>query len=229
MAGGKTFTPQRKQRQKRFLTSGKHTPPSTPKPMPPKPPTTGSDAISDNDLIARVIARGDQHAFSELVKRHQSPLRASLRKMTGGKIELSDDIAQETFILAWRNIDKFRFEAKFSTWLYRIAFNTWQSDVRKKSEVPLDEEGSVEAEPVESHAPQLDTRRDLERAMVDLSDAERAAIHQCYYNDLSHDEAAYVLQMPLGTLKTHVLRAKEKMRKHLDAYSDHVIRTGTAA
>ena len=176
-------------------------------------------AQSDNELIARVIARGDQFAFSELVKRHQSILRASLRKMTGGHAELSDDIAQETFILAWKNIGKFRYEAKFSTWLYRIAFNAWQSDVRRKSEVLLDDCDMPEPESVESEAVQIGMRSDLAKAMIDLSDAERAAIHQCYYNDLSHDEAAFVLNMPLGTLKTHVLRAKEKMRRHLDAYA----------
>jgi RNA polymerase sigma-70 factor (ECF subfamily) len=78
----------------------------------------------------------------------------------------------------------------------------------------MPEQGSVD-----SDAATIATRRDLERAMVDLTEAERAAIHQCFYNDLSHDEAAYVLQMPLGTLKTHVLRAKEKMRQRLAAYA----------
>ncbi len=180
---------------------------------------TSPPAQSDHELIARVIARGDQFAFAELVKRHQSALRASLRKMTNGHAELSDDIAQETFILAWKNIGKFRFEAKFSTWLYRIAFNAWQSDIRRKSEVLMDEESMPEQGSVDSDAATIATRRDLERAMVDLTEAERAAIHQCFYNDLSHDEAAYVLQMPLGTLKTHVLRAKEKMRQRLAAYA----------
>ena len=177
--------------------------------------------ISDNDLIARVIAKGDQNAFSTLVKRHQSKLRASLRKMTGGQIELADDVAQETFILAWKNISKFRFEAKFSTWLYRIAFNAWQTDVRRKSEVLLDGENTPEPEPSPPESEATGLRRDLEYAMCDLNDAERAAIMQCYYNDLSHDEAAYVLGMPLGTLKTHVLRAREKMRQRLHDYATH--------
>jgi RNA polymerase sigma-70 factor, ECF subfamily len=175
--------------------------------------------LADNELIARVIQRRDQHAFAELVKRHQSVLRASLRRMTNGHDALADDIAQETFILAWRNIDKFRYEAKFSTWLYRIAFNAWQSDVRKKSEVLLDEDVEIETEHEPSHASTVHAQRDLAKAMVDLSDDERAAIHQCYYNDLSHDEAAYVLNMPLGTLKTHILRAKQKMKKHLEGYA----------
>jgi RNA polymerase sigma-70 factor (ECF subfamily) len=177
-----------------------------------------SSGYADSDLIARVMRDDDRNAFAELVRRHQSILRASLRKMTGGQIELADDIAQETFILAWKNIRHFRFEARFSTWLYRIAFNAWQSEVRKKHELLMDEDNMPEPEAVESEAAQTGMRRDLARAMEGLTDGERNAILQCYYNDLSHDEAAYVLGMPLGTVKTHILKAKEKMRARLAAY-----------
>ena len=181
-----------------------------------------NDHNNDNDLIARVIAIGDKHAFAMLVARHQSQLRASLRKMTQGNIALADDVAQETFILAWKNISKFRYEAKFSTWLYRIAFNAWQTEVRRKSELPLDDELPYEpaSGALESEATNL--RRDLEHAMTDLSAHERSAIIHCYYQDLSHDEAAYALRMPLGTLKTHVLRAKDKMRKRLESYRNDI-------
>ncbi len=177
--------------------------------------------VTDETLITRVIAKGDHHAFAALVRRHQSMLRASLRKMTRGNQQLADDVAQETFILAWKNIGKFRFEAKFSTWLYRIAFNAWQSDVRRKTEVLLDEDNRPEPEACEPESIATGLSLDLQQAMIDLSEAEHAAIQHCYYLDLSHDEAAYALNMPLGTLKTHVLRAKEKMRRRLDAYADH--------
>ena len=75
---------------------------------------SASAGFADSDLIARVMRDDDRNAFAELVRRHQSVLRASLRKMTGGQFELADDIAQETFILAWKNIRHFRFEAKFN-------------------------------------------------------------------------------------------------------------------
>jgi RNA polymerase sigma-70 factor, ECF subfamily len=174
----------------------------------------------EHELIARVLRDGDQHAFAELVRRHQSQLRASLRKMTGGNIALADDIAQETFILAWKNIRAFRFEARFSTWLYRIAFNAWQSEVRKKHDLPMHED-APEPEPAPSHAAGVGMKRDLERAMQLLNEAERNAIVQCYYNDLSHEEAAYVLGIPLGTVKTNILKAKEKMRGPLSAYDEN--------
>jgi len=178
-----------------------------------------SAGFGDNDLIGRILLRDDRNAFAELVRRHQSQLRASLRKMTGGNIELSDDIAQETFILAWRNIRSFRYEAKFSTWLYRIAFNAWQSEVRKKHELAMDDENLPEPETVSSESERTGIQRDLARAMDGLTDGERNAILQCYYNDLSHEEAAYVLGLPLGTVKTNILKAKEKMRAKLGAYA----------
>jgi RNA polymerase sigma-70 factor, ECF subfamily len=175
---------------------------------------------TDNELIARVLRDEDRHAFTELVRRHQSALRASLRRMTGGHVELADDIAQETFILAWKNMRSFRFEARFSTWLYRIAFNAWQSEVRKKTEVLLDADALPENDAAPSHASHVGARHDLTRAIATLNEGERNAILQCYYNDLSHEEAAYVLGMPLGTVKTNILKAKQKMRVLLEGYDE---------
>src|SRR5207247_9188204 len=85
-------------------------------------------------LSARCVVADDRHAFAELVKRHQSSVRACLRKLTSGNIALADDLAQETFIQAWRNLKSFRQEARFSTWLYRIATNCWLMHARKRRE-----------------------------------------------------------------------------------------------
>ena len=121
--------------------------------------------FADSDLILRVLQKDDRNAFGELVRRHQSQLRASLRKMTGN-VTLADDVAQDTFILAWKNIKSFRFEAKFSTWLYRIAFNVWQSEVRKKHESQLDETLLPLMEPEDTSAPDSGVRRDTGAAKV---------------------------------------------------------------
>ncbi|MEO8386640.1 MAG: sigma-70 family RNA polymerase sigma factor [Betaproteobacteria bacterium] len=174
--------------------------------------------FADQDLITRVLLNDDRNAFGELVRRHQSQLRASLRRMTNGNLGLADDIAQETFILAWKNIKSFRYEARFSTWLYRIAFNAWQSEVRKKHEFQLDDALMPELEESGCQAESIGVRRDLAQAMAGLTVGEYNAIIQCYYNDLSHDEAAFVLSIPLGTVKTNILKAKEKMRAKLAAY-----------
>ena len=80
-------------------------------------------SFSDADLIARVLLADDQNAFGELVRRYQSPLRAFLTRMTRGDSHLADDLAQETFIRAWKHLASFRGEARFSTWLFGIAVN----------------------------------------------------------------------------------------------------------
>lgn len=170
--------------------------------------------LTDAALIARVLLEEDRHAFGELVRRHQSAVRSHLRRLTGGNAALADDLAQETFILAYRNIRSFRGEAKFSTWLYRIAYNVFAADARRIREEAWPDGHDAEQIVAEGqNGPDL--RVDLDRAMRCLSDAERAAIVQCYHNDLTHEEAAYVLGWPLGTVKTCILRAKEKLRRQL--------------
>ncbi|HYC36522.1 MAG TPA: sigma-70 family RNA polymerase sigma factor [Usitatibacter sp.] len=177
----------------------------------------GAGAPEDAALILAVIERDDRAAFAELVRRHQSQVRAVLRRLARGDAGLADDLAQETFVLAWRNIRKFRFEARFSTWLYRIAFNAWQSEARRKREVLLDlaDDAPLPGREGADEMPDVASKVDLERAMATLSDGERAAIAACYYADLSHEEAARALGIPVGTLKTHVLRAKVKLKARL--------------
>ena len=174
-------------------------------------------ASSDADLILAVLERGDRRAFGVLVERHQSRVRTVLRRLTRGDAGLADDLAQETFLLAWRNLKNFRFEARFSTWIYRIAFNAWQSEARKRHEVLLeigDDALAAQSEAFDE-MPDVASRVDLERALATLSDGERAAIAACYYADLSHEEAAAALGMPLGTVKTHLVRAKTKLKARL--------------
>ena len=186
-----------------------------------------SPDVSDAQLIARCLVGDDRHAFAELVRRHQSAVRACLRKLTVGNHALADDLAQDTFVLAWRNLKSFRQEARFSTWLYRIATNCWLAQARKRQEELLgdrdddvaDADASDSTQSWEAdHAASSTMKIDLERAMELLSDAERAAIVQCYHNDLSHEEAAYVLGCPVGTVKTHVLRGKAKLKRALAAW-----------
>jgi RNA polymerase sigma-70 factor (ECF subfamily) len=188
-----------------------------------------STDVTVAQLIARSLVGDDRHAFAELVKRHQSSVRACLRKLTAGNHALADDLAQETFVLAWRNLKSFRQEARFSTWLYRIATNCWLAQARKRHEELLgdrdDDVADSDSDATDApsaweadHAAGTTMRVDLERAMATLTDAERAAIVQCYHNDLSHEEAAYVLGCPVGTVKTHVLRGKAKLKRALAAW-----------
>lgn len=190
-----------------------------------------SSSVTDEQLIARVVIHDDRHAFSELVRRHQSGVRATLRRLVAGDHALADDLAQETFLAAYRNLASFRQEARFSTWLYRIATNAFLAAARRRREVLLGDRVGEVADEVDAdgghddalstrdHADGAALRLDMERAMAVLSDAERAAIVQCYHNDLSHEEAAYVLGCPVGTVKTHILRGKQKLRARLAAWA----------
>lgn len=170
---------------------------------------------ADSELILAVVARDDREAFARLVGRHQSMVRAVLRRLAKGDHALADDLAQETFLLAWRNLRSFRFDARFSTWLYRIAFNAWLSDARRRREVLLEDAGDAVPPPEAAAGMPAGDRIDLERALATLSDAERVAIAACYYADLSHEEAAEAIGIPVGTVKTRILRAKEKLRARL--------------
>jgi RNA polymerase sigma-70 factor (ECF subfamily) len=167
-----------------------------------------------------VLQPDAESGFEGLVRAHQSRVRQQLRRLTGGDAALADDLAQETFVLAWRHIGRFRGDAKVSTWLYRIAYNAWLAQRRSaRVHEPLDDD--AEAAPaavtagVEAEALQ---RIDVTRALAALPEAERVALIHCFQLDLSHAEAAEVLGWPLGTLKSHVARGKARLRETLAAW-----------
>ena len=92
-----------------------------------------AEARVDRALVARALLEGDRRAFEQLLRRHQGMVRAQLRRLLHGDEAAADDLAQETFLLAWRKLDQFRGEARFSTWLYRIAYSCFLQAVRKRS------------------------------------------------------------------------------------------------
>jgi RNA polymerase sigma factor (sigma-70 family) len=173
--------------------------------------------LTDADLVARVIVDEDQHAFSELVRRHQSSVRGLLRQLTRTDLALADDLAQEAFLRAYKHIRSFRGEARFSTWLYRIAYNVFREDARRRKElVGIDEEQLQSAQDPQTVDAGL--RHDLMHALNLLPLHERTAVLLCCQNGLSHDEASRVLDIPLGTVKTNVLRGREKLKRTLAAW-----------
>lgn len=175
----------------------------------------------DSELITRALLDDDRAAFGELVQRHQSAVRRFLRHLTRGDHALADDLAQETFVQAYRGLARFRGDANFSTWLLGIAHNHWRNARRRQRP----ETAWPEAEPADETAPAptraADLRHDLAAALRELSGEERTALHLCYAQGLSHGEAAAALAWPVGTLKTHVARGKEKLRQLLSAWNPH--------
>lgn len=163
-----------------------------------------------------LAASGDSAAFGALVRQHQSRLRGFLRRLARGDHALADDLAQETFLEAWRKIDQFRAEGAFAGWLSRIAYRRYLMWARQRKLEPLDDEAeSVETQQI--LAPEQ--RLDLEKAMTRLSLPERAALTLCYALDYTNNEAARILEIPLGTLKSHVTRGREKLRTLLECES----------
>jgi RNA polymerase sigma factor (sigma-70 family) len=169
--------------------------------------------MNEGALLALAIA-GDTAAFEALVRQRQSPLRGFLRRLTRGDHALADDLAQETFLEAWRKIEQFRGEGTFASWLARIAYRRYLMWARQRKLEPLDEEADIA-----DVQPAPDQRLDLEKAMARLSLAERAALTLCYAQEYTQEEAAEILEVPLGTLKSHVARGREKLRKLLEVAS----------
>lgn len=171
---------------------------------------TGAEQV-DHVLVARVLLTEDRRAFEQLMRRHQGMVRAQLRRLLHGDQARADDLAQETFLLAWRKLDQFRGEARFSTWLYRIAYSCFLQARRKGSSVADDINRDTPDQRI-SPPDAADLRLDVERAMRRLSAAEHEVLLHVVQLGLSHDEAAYVLAMPLGTVKSHMNRGKARLR-----------------
>lgn len=175
---------------------------------------SGAEARIDQALVARALLAGDARAFEQLVRRHQGMVRAQLRRLLHGDAARADDLAQETFLLAWRKLHQFRGDARFATWLYRIAYFCFLQSVRR-SPLPADSRGDEPAAAQPSVSGEVALRLDLERAMRGLSGDEQAVLLHVAQLGLSHEEAAYVLSMPLGTVKSHARRGKDKLRQML--------------
>ena len=161
--------------------------------------------MDETNLITRASA-GDAAAFDALVRAHQSRLRGFLRRLSRGDAALADDLAQETFLEAWRKIAQYRGDGSFAGWLSRIGWSRFLMEARKRKPELLEDipEPSVEPSP--------DAKLDLESAMLKISANERATLTLCYALGHSNEQAAEILDMPLGTVKSHILRGREKLR-----------------
>jgi RNA polymerase sigma factor (sigma-70 family) len=171
------------------------------------------------DWLARARG-GDRHAFARLVRLHQSRVRLQLRRLARGDAALADDLAQETFVQAWLHLDEFRGDARLATWLHRIALTRFLQHARRPR-LPVEWCADAEGVPEPAHDPRPaeGLGRDVERALQSLSEIQRLAVVHCFHLDLSHAEAAQVLGLPLGTLKSHLDRAKARLRDLLGAWN----------
>ena len=171
---------------------------------------------NDALLVSRASLLGDRKAFNQLVEAYQSPIRRFFLNQTGDE-ELSKDLAQDTFVKAWLNIGSFRAAAKFSTWLYRIACNTFYDHTRaRKPSASVDVE--MVGDRMTSDAPDRDFSIDFAEALKILKDEERTAVLLFYMEDQTIDKISKIMGCPSGTVKSHLHRGKDKLAKYFEGY-----------
>ena len=179
---------------------------------------------TDEELVARSI-RGDADSFNELILRWERPIYA-LAYRTIGREEDARDVCQETFLRAFRALPGFRGQAKFSSWLYRIALNLCRDWIRRERRAPtalappdvdLMELAAApdRSESIEDVVVRNDLARAVERAMAGLPEEQRTAIVLKEYHGLTFQEIADVVGCPLSTVKTRVYQGLAVLRREL--------------
>jgi len=179
---------------------------------------------TDEELVARSVG-GDAESFNELILRWERPIYA-LAYRTIGREEDARDVCQETFLRAYRALPGFRGQAKFSSWLYRIALNLCRDWVRRERRTPVvqpPEDGDLmemaaAAEPsesIEDLVARKDLTRSVERAMALLPEEQRTAIVLKEYHGLTFQEIADLVGCPLSTVKTRLYQGLTVLRREL--------------
>lgn len=167
----------------------------------------------DLSLVSRATVFHDRAAFDRLVVKYQSPIRRFFLHQTAGDVQLSDDLAQDTFVKAYVNIGKFRGDAAFTTWLYRIAYNVLY-DYRRRQH-STDDIDSTDA--IRNNAERSDSnmRLDVYDALRRLGDKERTCVTLQLVDGYPIDQIAEITGMAVGTVKSHLFRGKEKLTTFL--------------
>jgi len=153
-------------------------------------------------------------AVETLVKKYQSPIRRFFLHQTLGDTELSDDLAQETFIKAYTNLASFKNLSSFSTWLYRIAYNIFYDYIRSKKETSGLETWEIDAV-YQTEQRQVGEHMDIYRGLSQLKEVERTCITLFFMEDLPIEKIAVITGMPAGTIKSHLSRGKTKLTTFL--------------
>lgn len=168
---------------------------------------------AESTLLLRAVARRDNDAFSALVRMHQGKIRSYLLRLCKN-YDLADDMAQETFLTAFRKLQSYKGEGNFSGWLFRIAHNCFLQHIRKsKRRIEITDQYGTQQELQTDQYDSISTEQmDLEQALTQLNSDETAAITLCHSYGFSHQEAAGILDIPLGSVKSNISRGKVKLK-----------------
>ena len=167
-------------------------------------------SISDSILITKVIFNDDHLAFKKLVERYQADIRGFFLRLTHGNKDIIDDLAQESFIRVYKYLSSYNAKAKFKTWLFRIAYNVFYEYYNKNKIIQLDMD-SVEI--VDQEFNNLNDIIDFQQALKVLNQNEKIVIILHFEKGFTHKEVSKITRQPLGTVKTNIMRGKEKLRK----------------
>jgi len=176
------------------------------------------DLDHERELVER-CRRGDEGAFQELVEHHKNLVFALIARTVQDRSR-AEDLAQDVFLRIHRGLPYFRGEARLTTWIYRIVANVCAQDQGKPpAMVSLDDErtGTGDAPgAADRQFGDLELGDRLEKAIARLPANYRLLIAAHYLNGVQYEELAEALQMPLGTVKTHIHRAKQQLRRLLE-------------
>ena len=169
--------------------------------------------LSDIALVTQVAVFRNKKAFDQLVRKYQSPVRRFFLNQTLGDEQLSDDLAQETFIKAYVNITKFKGLSSFSTWLMRIAYNVFYDEVRSRKQTE-DVDTSVNVAQKTTSANES-LKMDIYAALALLKPSERTCITLQLIDGYPIDQISKITGIPENTVKSHLKRGKDKMANYL--------------
>ena len=166
---------------------------------------------SDAELTALLIATLDTAVFAELVRRNRSLVRGVLMRLTNDH-HTADDLAQDAFIQAFERIDQFRGTGTFKSWLCQIAYSKFLMSSRRTSTEARVMQELFEIEASTKSISSASKQIDVANALKKLTDIENQCVTLCYLADFSHTEIAIELGLPLGTVKSHIKRGRDKLR-----------------
>ena len=170
--------------------------------------------LNDIALVTQVAVFHNKRAFDQLGRKYQSPVRRFFLNQTLGNTQLSDDLAQETFIKAYLNITKFRGLSSFSTWLMRIAYNVFYDDVRARKQTE-DVDTSISALRQSASTGDSNLKMDIYAALALLKPDERTCITLQLIDGYPIDQISKITGIPDNTVKSHLRRGKERMTIYL--------------
>ena len=183
-------------------------------PQPAPPPATQLASVPENIVVA-LACNGDESAFAELVRRRHAQIRTLFRRLSGNPA-LADDLAQECFLQAWRQLGQLKSVGAFGGWLRQIALNGWLQHLRGRQRMRNQQPTSVDQDSCTHAAAE---HIDLVAALSVLEPLPRTCVVMFYHEGMTHEQISRSMGLPLGTVKSHIARSTARLRELLAAYA----------